>query len=332
MSAANLVERSKQRVHKDMITSLDVPYTGNSDFLYSSSRDKKIYQWELDKSLGDEQIGKLKKEFMGQKHHINGVKSNKTNNMIVSVSSDKSARIYNLKNQEFIELKAQKKDLTGVSINSDDNKIITSSYDGTLALWNTRGELSKILELNENQNSFPIWTLCCGFIPNSNSAVTGSSDGKLRIWDLEKGEISATFSNGHLTNYYTQNELPIPDTYMITALAISADGSFCAYGGRDTQCYIISFLDNSQVLSFDAEAPINSLAFSITEPIIAVATRDSIICWNVLSNEMVLQQTNEKKTQYCTSLIWSRNSLVTGWNDGEIKIFDFVRAAEQQNQ
>lgn len=330
MSTASLVERNKQRVHRDMITSLDVPYTGNSEFLYSCSRDKKIYQWKLSTNE-QEKIGVLVKEFKGQNHHINGVKSNKTNEKIVSVSSDKTGRIYDVKTGEFVELRSQKNDLTGIAINSDDNKIITSSYDGTLALWNTQGELSKTLTI-ENPSNFPIWTLCCAFVPNSNLAVTGSSDGKLRIWDVDSGTVKKTFINGNLIEYYAKNELPLPEANMITALAISADGSFLAYGGRDSRCYIIRLTEDNQVLvlSFDTEAPINSLAFSITETIIAVATRQSIICWNVLSDEMVLQQEYDSKTQFCTSLIWAKNSLVTGWKDGEIKVYDFVRTASEE--
>lgn len=328
MSTATIVERSKQKVHSDMITSLDVPYTGNSEFLYSASRDKKIYQWKLSGNES-EKIGTLVKEFKGQNFHINGVKSNKTNEKIVSVSSDNTARIYDVKTGEFVQLKSQKGSLTGIAINSEDNKIITSSYEGTLALWNTQGELSKTFKI-ENPTNFPIWILCCTFIPNTNLAVTGSSDGKLRIWDVDTGEVTRTFLNGYLIEYYTNNKLPLPEANMITAVTSSADGSFLAYGGRDSRCYIIRLNESSQVLSFDTEAPINSLAFSNTETIIAVATRQSIICWNVVTDELVLQHDYESKTQYCTSLTWAKNTLVTGWRDGEIKVFEFVRTVSEE--
>lgn len=328
MSTANLVPRNSQKLHTDMITSLDVPYTGNSDFLYSSSRDKKIYQWKLSANEQDK-IGHLIREFRGQSHHINGIKSNKTNEKIVSVSSDKTARIYDVKTGEFIILRSQNGDCTGISINSDDNKIITSSYDGTLSLWNTQGELNKTLRI-ENPTLFPIWILCCAFVPNSNLAVAGSSDGRLRIWDIDKGQITKTFLNGHLIDYYAENELPLPEANMITAVAVSADGSFLAYGGRDSKCYVIRLKEDIQVLSFDTETPINSIAFSITETVIAVSTKSSIICWNIVSDELVLQQDNDLPKEYCTSLIWSKNALVTGWKSGDLKVFDFVRTASTE--
>ncbi|KRH93929.1 G protein beta subunit-like protein [Pseudoloma neurophilia] len=328
MATASLVPRNKQKVHKEMITSLDVPYTGNSDFLYSSSRDKKIFQWKLSGNEQDK-IGHLLKEFKGQSHHICGVKSNKTNEKIVSVSADKTGRIYDLKTGEFVTLKSQKSDLTGIAINTDDNKIITSSYDGTIALWNTKGELSKTLAV-ENPTNFPIMVLCCAFVPNSNLAVTGSSDGKLRIWDIDEGKVIRTFLNGHKIEYYAENELPLPEASMITAVTISADGSFLAYGGRDSKCYVIRLNEDIQLLSFETETPICSIAFSITETIIAVSTKTSIICWNIVDDEMVLQLENEEPKVNCTSLIWSKNALVTGWLNGEIKVFDFVRSASKE--
>lgn len=328
MSTASLVPRNSQKLHKDMVTSLDVPFTGNSDFLYSCSRDKKIYQWKLSRNEQDK-IGHLIKEFRGQSHHINGIKSNKTNEKIVSVSSDKTARIYDVKTGDYIVLRSQNSDCTSISINSDDNKIITSSYDGTLALWNTQGELKSILKI-ENPTNFPIWTLCCAFIPNSNLAVAGSSDGRLRIWDIDKEQVTKTFLNGHLIDYYAENKLPLPEANMITAVAISVDGSFLAYGGRDSKCYVIRLKEYIQVLCFDTETPINSIAFSITDTVIAVSTKSSIICWNIVSDELVLQQDNEKPKEYCTSLVWSWNALVTGWKNGEIKVFDFIRAASTE--
>lgn len=323
MASTSLVERAKSRVHKQLVTSLDVPYTGNSDILYSASRDKKVYQWKLNTS-DMERIGTLIKGYAGHNHFITDVKANKTNEMIITASYDHTARIYDVNTQKYTILKGHKKDLTGVTINTEDNKIITGSCDGSIALWNTEGVLSKVLT-PENPSSIPIWVNCVSFVPNSNLCVTGSSDGKLRIWDINSGKIIRTFVNGNDLEYYATNEVPVPEANMITALSVSADGSFCAYGGRDCVVYIINLSDAACLLHFETESPITSLAFAITEPIIAVGTRNSIICWDVIGNERSAVVENESKTIYCTALTWSKTRLVTGYNDGAIVVYDFVR-------
>lgn len=326
MSGTTLVEKSKSRVHKQLITSLDVPYTGNSDILYSASRDKKIYQWRLDANNADN-IGTLIREYKGQNHFITNVKANKTNEMIITASYDNTARIYDVNTQKYTVLRGHKKDLTGVTINTEDNKIVTGSCDGSIALWNTEGVLSKVLA-PENPTSIPIWVNCVSFVPNTNFCVTGSSDGKLRIWDIDEGKILRTFVNGNVLEYYARNELPVPEANMITALSLSADGSFCAYGGRDSTVYIINLSDAVCLFHFETEAPVTSLAFAITEPIIAVGTRNGIICWDVIQNEQAARVENEGRALFCTALTWAKTRLITGWNDGEIKVFDFVRNVE----
>lgn len=326
MLTTTLIERARSHVHKQQITSLEVPFTGNSDVLYSSSRDKKVYQWRLNPSE-TERIGILLKEFKGHNHFVTDVQSNKSNSKIMTSSFDKTARIYDVETQKCTILKGHTRDVTGVSVNSDDSMIVTGSSDGSLALWNMDGKLSKVLRLESGTNN-PVWINCVSFVPNRNLCVTGSSDGRLRVWDVEKGEIIKTYINGNDMEYYVDNELSIPEANMITALSISADGTFCAYGGRDSVVYIINLIQSVCVLQFETEAHVTSLAFALTETIIAVGTRSSIICWDVISNEKVTAIENDSKTVYCTALTWASTRLIAGYNEGTIVVYDFIKSTQ----
>jgi guanine nucleotide-binding protein subunit beta-2-like 1 protein len=332
MSAVTLKEIGILEGHKDGITSLDVFDAGDSDVLYSSSRDKRVFQWKL--KFGSEPLALLTKEYSKHGHHVNGVISSRSGGMIVSAGSDTMGRIFDATTKEMVLLSGHTRDVLSVAINSKDNMIVTGSVDGSVALWNTKGELAGKYGRG-HPNAHADWVTCVAFIPAMEDLiVSGSADGTLKVWDIVKGEVLQTFKHGVLMEVKEEETVekeaqrqPIASSSGVTSISITPDGTLCAYGGRDAVVYILNLKHGTMVRKFHTESAITSLAFGLTEPILACGTKTAIYLWDVVKDVLLYKISSSEygRSVKCTSLAWARSYLISGLSDGKINVYDCVR-------
>lgn len=294
MESTLLREKSSCKVHKEMVTGIEVPDDGNSEIFYTCSRDKKAYKWKLQPS--ESSIGHLIKSYEGHKHFISSIVC--ANDVLITGSNDKTVRIYG--DNEII-LRNHTDDITCVSVNHDKNKIITGSIDGTVCLWNSEGILSHVFNFNS-------WVMCASFVPlNSDVLVVGLYNGILKVLNVDtKEEI-------HM----------IKEDSEIKSISITPDGSFCAYGTKN-YVKIINLKNFNQSNEIEIDAPTTSLSFSPNNFHIAVSTKRSISLWHVLENKLLFKINYENK-RYCSTLAWSRRNLICGYNDGSIIVYECVK-------
>ncbi|KAF7683925.1 Guanine nucleotide-binding protein subunit beta-like protein [Astathelohania contejeani] len=330
MSTAYLKEIGILEGHKDAVTSLEVPSEGNSDTLFSCSRDKKIYKWQLYRS--EDSVGRLIKLYQKHGNYVNDIAVSKSGHYIMSAGSDNTGRIFDVETKECKLLHGHKNDVLCISINATDNKIVTGSMDGTIALWNTDGELISQYG-KECENIHQGWITCIAFIPTERElVVSGSADGTLKVWDINKGEVLNTFIRGKdlkeiKMNEEAELELRENPPAAIKALSITPDGTLCAYGGRDAEVYIINLESGACQRKFKVDYAVTALAFGLTEPIVACATVKSIYIWDVVKDEqlMVLETDTLGTNVFCESLAWSKNNLIAGFSNGKILVYETVR-------
>lgn len=287
-----LSEIAHTKVHKERITSIRVPDDGNSDTFYTSSRDKKAYQWKLQPS--ESSVGKLVKAYETHRHFVNSVVC--ANNVVITGGSDKTVRIFG---ENEVVLRSHANEVTCVSVNHEKNKIISGSIDNTLCLWNAEGKLSHVFNYNS-------WVLCAEFVPlKADVAVLGFKNGDLKILDVDMME-----------EVYS-----VTEDSEITSISITPNGSLCAYGTRSMVKIINLDSDFIEVSQVEMESAVTGLAFSPKEHLIAISTKRSVMLLNVVENKIVFSMDYEDK-RYVSALAWSFTNLICGYNDGSMAVYE----------
>ncbi|KCZ75081.1 hypothetical protein H311_03947, partial [Anncaliia algerae PRA109] len=266
--------------HKNAITGLEVLDFNNTEALCSSSRDGRVLVYNL---RNDNEI---LREFNKHSHFINSIAVAKKAQKVIVVESDKIGRVFDLNSTEEIILQGHSSDVLCVAIDYLETKIVTGSVDKNIYIWNAEGKLEKMIA-HTIENGHTDWITCVDFKPfDENEIISGSYDGTIKLWDIEKKELKGTFYDGKLVDDKTV--IQKDGSMGVKALNISADGSLCAYGGRNGKVYIIELNGNNELLtSFDVSEDITSLAFGLTEMILASGTKTKIFLWDVTSSEVL---------------------------------------------
>jgi WD40 repeat protein len=100
------------------------------------------------------------------------------NNIVVTGSSDKTIKIWNLNKLEDkpLHLKGHTQSITSVAINGD--RVASGSYDGTAKLWSTHSNMPlHTFKVHEDQ--------VIKVALNDDMLVTGAEDGVVKMWDLK---------------------------------------------------------------------------------------------------------------------------------------------------
>lgn len=314
-----LTETSLIQAHKDAVTALDIFDYNNTEVLCSSSRDKRVLAFNLRNN------NSILREFTKASFYVNSMVVAKNANRIITVQNDSIGRIFDFNSEETLILRGHSSDILCTAINYLENKIVTGSTDKNICIFNTQGSCEGMI-LHTTENGHTGWITCLDFKPSEeNEIISGSTDGTIKIWDIEKKKLINTFFEGKPV---TDKTILVNDgSFAVKALNISADGSLCAYGGNNGLVYIIDLNDNELIGTFNTNEPIISLSFGLTETIIACGTKNKIFLWDVPTNELLdtIDLSEYGKNCDCFSLVWSGNILFAGLKNGKIVSFEFFR-------
>lgn len=291
--------------HKDRVTCISVPEDGQTLF-YTSSRDKKVYAWTSE----PESFAIIKKAYEESRHYVNCVNSSKTGEIIAG-GADSIVRIYP-QGKKLVH----KREVTAIALNTAEDKIVTGSLDGSLSLWNTEGTL-----MSELVDVVRPWVTCAAFKPNTDVIVAGYSDGGIRVWDVDSGK---------LLNVFFKGKKEVQEATEVSMLSITPDGTYCAFGGRDCEVYILNLENGALIRVLKTNSEVVALAFALTEPIIAVSTKTHIHVWDVVNDKILADLSNADigSSLWCTSLAWCKNVLLAGISNGVVKGYELNRGEE----
>lgn len=328
-TTARLDEAATFLGHKDAVMALGTCETPCTKLLFSASRDRRVIGWSLD---GGVMFGRIVKEFAKHGHGINDVAVAKSGSFVVSAGCDALGRIIDVQSGDRMLMRGHESELTCATINAQENKIVTGSVDRTLRLWNMDGELQHTFGA-EVECAHEDWVTCAEFRPlDENEVVSGSVDGTVKVWDVDARVVKYTFFDGCLVQSCAEGSeyrtRPVADgSFAVRALALSADGSCCAYGGSNCKTYILNLAESEAIATFETDTPVSALAFGLTDVILACGTLDKIYIWDVVGNCLlaVADLSAHGARVRCRSLVWTTSNLIAGLGNGKILVFEFVR-------
>jgi guanine nucleotide-binding protein subunit beta-2-like 1 protein len=255
--------------------------------------------------------------------------------MLVSVGADAKGFIWDINSKKDVAtLEGHHRDIFCVSINKEENKIVTGGADNSIILWNTKGQLISTFGPGFDK-AHKNWVTCCAFHPLKESILfSGSKDGTVKMWDVENNSLLTTFMDGNVLDYSRkEHDLSIKDhdlSLSVTCLAISLDGGFLFYGGRNNKIYIVNLQRNELVDSFPTKNTIRAIALGESEVVFAVGTDDCVMIYDCVQAKIVVEYKLSEigKTVSCKSLTFVGSTLYCGLSNGEIINFEFQKRVE----
>lgn len=192
------------------------------------------------------------------------------------------------------------------------NKLVSSSYDGTVRVWNT--QTGNTLTTLKNQTTpgilSPVW--CLGFDSITNRIMTGSSDSKVREFDLATGQVVHVF-----------------DEHSGGVKCLQFSSSLLMSGSDDQTIKVFDRKSGRCVKTIEVPGPASCLQFQ--ENVLCCASkREKEVYVIDLKRDhsrdggaVARVFEGHSKPVYCLQFDLALNRLVTGSRDRNIYVWDF---------
>jgi WD40 repeat protein len=141
---------------------------GEPNSMYATAGDHTIRLWEIKKSFRE----------IRNNAPVIAVAFAPDSKFILTGSSDKIARLWNVNEALIRELKGHSKDIICVAFSRDGKFILSGSTDSTVILWGVNGNL--ILKLRSHTG----YINAVSFSPDGKYMLTASEDKTARLWDI----------------------------------------------------------------------------------------------------------------------------------------------------
>lgn len=284
------------------------------DTIVSSSRDKSLIVWSLDRSDGVNGVPRTR--LHGHSHFVSDVVLSSDGHYALSCSWDKTLRLWDL--QKWVPTRrfdGHGHDVLSVAFSSDNRQIISGSRDKTIRLWNTLAECKYSIQ----EEGHTDWVSSVRFSPSTSNPIIVSCgwDKMVKVWNLSNCKLK--------TNHYGH-------TGYLNTITISPDGSLCATGGKDCQAMLWDLNEGKHLYTLEHSGPINALAFSPNRYWLCAATGRTIKIWDLEQKSTVEElkpdvvTTAKGDMPECLSMAWSGDgqSLFAGYSDGVIRVWQVV--------
>jgi len=208
-----------------------VVLTSTGQHLLSADFEGTIRLWDVEK-------GNCIREFRGHSKLVHSVGVSADERIVVSGSADRTVRVWDVTTGRCIHIFEGHDDIvSSVSISSDGNRVLSGSHDESMRLWNiSAGACDRIFNnkvVDSDLKDVPsgkamgfsgeITSVCLSV--DSSLAISGSFDGKVRIWNTSTGECLHT-----LSAHKGRAEM---SKYGVQCVSLSADARLVLSGGCD---------------------------------------------------------------------------------------------------
>lgn len=174
--------------------------------------------------LEESKIPFLNKILRGHRAEVNSAAFSADGKLVVTASSDGTARLWDLASGTAQELGARPDGVKTAAFSPDGAQVITSSGDGTLRLWDLNTLNSRELDGRARSASGAV------FSPDGRFVVAGDTDGTVRVWDISAG--TSRELRGHRGPVNIANAVFAVGRRLVSA-AFTPDGSLVVTGSAD---------------------------------------------------------------------------------------------------
>ena len=236
----------------------------------------------------------------GHSDVIFGLAFSQDGNRLISGSFDKTACIWNVRDQKITHLlKGHTGHIFGVTFSPDVTMAVTGSDDGTLKLWNTKsGTLISTLKGHTDV------VRSVAFTPNGKYLLSGSDDKTIRMWDGRTGRFIKVLALQNRT---------------IESLSISPDGTKVLtghgleYGERSNNVFsiptgkkITSFKKHTNVISATDISPDGRTAAT------GGGNDNEIFLWDLITGKVRQKMVGKGKTIWSVGFFKDGRSIAWG--------------------
>ena len=301
----------------------------------TSSLDGQVCLWNYSQKEKETRLYRFK----GHSKPVQRVKYSLSGNLLASVSSDHTCRLWAPKpNSDSMVLQGHQGAVNdvdfGIGSSYDESLLLTCSNDKTLRVWNLSEQPSFEASLVGHTN----WVTSCSFCPERNdTAASGSDDGTVRVWDIASSSNLITYSNadavaaisfepaGHLIAASLKNGTAVIYDLRTDETVHTFDNSSLHYSGgiafhtNGHQCLMghITFGDN-----VDLEG------FSLYD------IRNQERIFTVTNSEIPKNNRNSQMDHTCCSFSSDGSQFATAGNasTGTVKVWDYDYGRGPKNE
>ena len=285
--------------------------------------------------------------FNGHEFEVNSVALSPDGQYIVSGSSDKTIKLWDVKDRVLLHtFDDHKSGVNSVAFSPDGQYIVSGSNDNTVKLWDIdNNKLVHTFDKHEqsvktvsfspdgqylvsgsNDKKLKLWHVedkvllhtydahksgvnSVGFSPDGQYIVSGSDDKTVKLWDVENQILLHTFKS-HKAR--------------VNSVDFSTDGQYIVSGSRDKTVKLWGVKDGVLLYTFEGhESGVNSVAFSPNRQYLVSGSLDKTVkLWDV--KDLVLLHTFDGHEFEVNSVEFSPDGqyLVSGSNDKTVKLWD----------
>ena len=168
-----------------------IAFSPDSKIITSGGEDGNIHLWEVE-------TGKTIATFPGHLDRVRALSYSADGQLLASSSDDGTIRIWDCNRKELITVLSKHQDkVRWVIFHPDQKTLISASEDNQICLWTVNLSEQKLInffQLKENKNEL---LRAIAISPDGKCLASGTDDGIIRFWDLEKGKFKQELSHNH---------------------------------------------------------------------------------------------------------------------------------------
>jgi len=240
----------------------------------------------------------------GHKKKVTSVLFHPSNDVVLSTSADKTARVWASSGGEYAtaaQILCHKGDVTGATIHATADYFVTSSLDNTWGFHDISTGATIVQKVDEEvQKGFT----SAMFHPDGLILATGTGDSRVRIWDIKAQKNVATF-DGHEA--------------AVASISFSENGYYMASGdGKALKLWDLRKLTNFQTLPVAAAC----VSFDFSAQFLAAGHGNDLTVFNTKSWDVV-KTFEGAHGAAVTDCAWSKTAsyLASTSMDRNLKIF-----------